>query len=84
MRYRQSLWDDSEPLYAPGKIKVRNSYKWTPTKKAIAAGYSSQTYPLPGRVGADQDIERARMSREYTREMVRWHAGETAGKAEAT
>jgi len=84
MRYRQSLWDDSEPLYAPGKIKVRNSYKWTPTKKAIAAGYSSQTYPLPGRVGDDQDIERARMCREYTREMVRWYEGETAGKEEDT
>lgn len=84
MRFKDSLWDDSDPDYAPGIRKIRNHYIWAPSKKFRDAGYHIKTYRLEGSVGDDLDIERARMCRELTREMVRWYEGEQEGRKEGT
>ncbi|MCP3969838.1 MAG: hypothetical protein GY717_05895 [Rhodobacteraceae bacterium] len=80
MNFRESVWDDSEPEYAPGQKKIRNGYVWAPPKKYKDAGFSIKTYKLEGEVGDSLDLERARMCRELTREMLRWYDGETKGR----
>ncbi|TNE57818.1 MAG: hypothetical protein EP341_03805 [Sphingomonadales bacterium] len=84
MRFRPSLWDDSEPLYAPGLKKIRDTFKWVPSKKYRDAGYAIKTHHLGGHEGDGQEIYRARRCRELTREMVNWYDGETAGRQEGT
>lgn len=79
MAFRPSLWDDSDPYYAPGLLtnRKRGTFHWASPKKYRDAGYSIKTVRLEGEPGDDLDLERARMCRELTREMVRWYEGET-------
>ena len=51
MNFKQSLWDDSDPLYAPCMKKIRNGYFWVPPKKYRDQGYGIKTYKLEGTVG---------------------------------
>lgn len=82
MRFDESLWDDSDPDYAPGMKhrKDRGTYFWTPPKKYKDAGYVIKTIPL------DQETHRARAAkcRELTREMLDWYKGQSAGRHAGT
>ncbi|MCG7623183.1 hypothetical protein [Epibacterium sp. Ofav1-8] len=86
MRFRNSLWDDSEPDYAPflKYLKDRDSYLWRPSKKYLEAGYSIKTYKLGGSKGDGLDLERAAHCRALTREMLEWFDGEAKGRKAGT
>lgn len=77
MPFKPSLWDDSEPEYAPGlKLrKNRGTYFWAPPKKYRDAGYSIKTYTLDGTEGDGLDLDRARQCRALTRDMLEWYDG---------
>lgn len=86
MHFEQSLWDDSDPTYAPcmKHRKDRGTYFWRPPKKYLDAGYSIKTFKLVGEAGDGQDLERARHCRELTREMLEWYEGQTNGRQPGT
>jgi hypothetical protein len=86
MRFRDSLWDDSEPAYAPflKYRKDRDRYFWRPTRKYLDAGYSIKTYDLGGSQGDGLDLERAAQCRALTREMLQWFDGEKQGRKPGT
>jgi len=75
MRFKPSVWDDSDPDYAPCTKKVRNNFFWVPPAKYRKAGYAIKTIRLEG-----DDIERAAHARALTREMLDWYDGETGGR----
>jgi hypothetical protein len=83
-RFRPSLWDDSEPDYAPFKKKIRDHYHWIPTPKYLDAGFSIRTYRLPGTVGDGEDLQRAAQCRALTRELLQWYEGQSTGKKPGT
>jgi len=86
MRFKEALWDDSEPSYAPflKYRKDRDRYFWRPTKKYLDAGYSIKTYDLGGSKDDGLDTERAAQCRALTREMLTWYDGEKAGRKAGT
>lgn len=84
MNFDPSLWDDSDPGYAPGIKKVRKSFYWAAPKKYVKLGFQLKTFRLAGEPGDDLDLERARQCRELTREMLKWYEGETQGKEPGT
>jgi hypothetical protein len=86
MNFEQSLWDDSDPTYAPcmKRRKDRGTYFWRPPKKYLEAGYFIKTFKLAGEAGDGQDLERARHCRELTREMLEWYEGKTNGRQPGT
>ncbi|KJZ25047.1 hypothetical protein [Tritonibacter mobilis] len=86
MRFRDSLWDDSEPDYAPflKYRKDRDRYFWRPSKKYLEAGYKIKTYDLGGSQGDGLDLERAAHCRALTREMLDWFDGEAKGRKAGT
>lgn len=86
MHFEKSLWDDSDPLYAPcmKRRKDRGTYFWRPPKKYLDAGYLIKTYTLPGQTGDGQDMQRAQQCRALTREMLDWFDGETNGRRPGT
>ncbi len=81
MRFKPSVWDDSDPLYAPCQKKIRNGFWWIPPKRYIDGGYTLKTYKLDPE---EDDLERARHCRELTREMLRWWEGQTKGRTPNT
>lgn len=84
MRFEQSLWDDTDPDYAPGLSKTRGTFYWRPARKYVAAGYQIKSFKLGGEVGDGLDHARAYQCRELTREMLRWHEGQTSGREPGT
>ena len=84
MNFDKSLWDDSDPEYAPGIKKVRKSFYWAAPKKYVKLGFGLKTFRLEGTPGDGLDLERARHCRELTREMLTWYEGETKGKEPGT
>ncbi|MEX0281339.1 MAG: hypothetical protein AB3N13_09150, partial [Arenibacterium sp.] len=86
MRFEKSLWDDSDPNYAPcmKHRKGRGTFFWRPPKKYLEAGYSIKTYALPGREGDGQEMARAAQCRALTREMLEWYDGATTGRQPGT
>lgn len=84
MSFNQTLWDDSDPNYAPGLKKVRNTFYWAAPTKYIKLGYGLKTYRLAGTPGDGLDMDRARHCRELTRELLAWYEGETQGKEPGT
>ncbi len=78
MPYKKALYDDSDPLYAPGLCFIRGYAFWRPTKKYRDAGYPVGDIALsPGR---EPDPDRARICREETRKMIAWLESEEAVK----
>lgn len=73
MRFKPSLWDGTDPSYAPCIAKVRNSFYWRAPKKYKDEGYSAGNVSLPGSEGDGREHERARICRDHTREMLRWY-----------
>ncbi|MCJ8335629.1 MAG: hypothetical protein MJH10_15545 [Epibacterium sp.] len=86
MRFKPSLWDDSDPDYAPGLRyrSNRDNYFWRATDKCKKAGFGMSTYELGGSKGDGLDLERAAHCRALTREMVDWYEGKTQGKEPGT
>lgn len=86
MRFKPSLWDDSEPKYAPcmKHRKARGTYFWRPPQKYLDAGYSIPTFKLEGKEGDGLDLERARHCRALTREMLEWFEGQKSGRTPGT
>ncbi|MGC0225191.1 hypothetical protein [Pseudooceanicola nitratireducens] len=82
MKFDQSVWDDSDPDYAPGlkRNKARGTYFWAPPKKYKDAGYSIKTV----RLDEPTDIARAARCRELTREMLDWYRGQETGRREGS
>lgn len=84
MRFKPSLWDDSDPTYAPCMRKIRNGFVWVTPPKYREAGYAIKTIKLEGTVGDGQDHERAAHARALTRELVEWYEGSTGGREAGT
>lgn len=80
MDFKPTVWDDSDPEYAPCKKKVRQSYYWAAPKKYLKLGFTLKTVRLEGSVGDGLDLERAAHCRALTREMLEWYEGKTNGK----
>lgn len=78
-RFKDSLWDDTDPLYAPCISKSRNSYFWKVPKKYSDMGYSVplEERKLIGAVGDGRDEERAKMCRHLTRQMLDHFSADT-------
>lgn len=84
MNFKDSVWDDSDPTYAPCMSKIRNGYVWVSPKKYREAGYAIKTIRMEGTVGDGLDLERAAHARALTREMLQWFDGETKGREPGT
>jgi hypothetical protein len=70
MPFEPSLWDDSDPLYAPLMDRVKDRYAWRASARYVALGVSGTRIYLPGKVGDGQDAERAAECRRLTRQML--------------
>lgn len=81
--YRNSVWDDSEPEYAPGLKTIHGKYRWAPARKYVLAGYSNKTYIL-GAPDDGDDLPRAAQCRAYTREMILWYENRYQGREAGT
>lgn len=78
MRFKEALYDDSDPLYAPCTSRSRDLIYWVPTATCVAMGYPSKRIALPGVHGDGRDTERAAQARKLTRQML-----EAVGEASA-
>ncbi|MGB1214949.1 MAG: tyrosine-type recombinase/integrase [Pikeienuella sp.] len=77
MQYKPSLWDGSDPLYAPGLMYVAKVYpRWQPPKRYRDAGCPIKGEKLVGKKGDDNNLSRAARCRALTQDMVRWWDGE--------
>jgi hypothetical protein len=73
MNYDDRLYDETDPLYAPGLVWSRpTAARWRPTKRYLDAGFPTKSVPLPGHRGDGRDAERALICRDQTRAMLRW------------
>ena len=79
MKYKDALWDGSDPLYAPGiDWKGRNPESktawWKPARKCVEAGYTVKAVKLlpVGHKEDEHQPARAQKCRELTQEMARW------------
>jgi len=79
MRFKDALWDGSDPLYAPGiswsgKIPERRYAQWKCPPKYVKAGYAITKVKIKPAGHADDKFQRARAlrCRELTQELVRW------------
>lgn len=84
MSYDAKLWDESDPMYAPGLSwsKPTNA-RWKCPKRYAEAGYEPRSFPLPGHKGDGRDEERAAICRDQTRQMVRWYQAQHRSGPEA-
>lgn len=77
-KLRDSLWDDSEPLYAPFMKRIKDKYRWIPSQRYRDAGYAIKSMLLAAQGDTDTDArKRAAQCRELTRELMTWWNGET-------
>lgn len=78
MRFKDALWDGSDPTYAPGLRFTKGHAYWVAPRKYVEFGYALKRYRLPpGTKDDEHALERARKCRELTQEMLRWYEGET-------
>jgi len=83
MPFDPSLWDNSDPTYAPGLVwggrDSKHAY-WVAQRRYVKAGYKVKRVPLGrGDKTAPVDLAMAAQCRDLTREMLRWY--ENAGNA---
>ncbi|NIZ63326.1 recombinase [Sedimentitalea sp. CY04] len=79
MRFKDALWDGSDPLYAPGiswsgKNPERRYAHWKCPRKLVKAGYAITKVKIEpaGHIGDEHQRARALMCRELTQEAIRW------------
>lgn len=77
-RFKEALYDESDPLYAPCISKSHRNYWWKAPRKYVAMGYMMTHAKLPGTEGDGRDAERAAECRSRTRDMVAWAEGKEA------
>ncbi len=75
MHFDDSLWDGSDPTYAPCIGISSGLIYWKAPAKYRKAGYAFTTKRLVGRVGDGLDLDRAAQARDLTRDMVCWFEG---------
>lgn len=64
----KSVWDDSDPTYAPFLKRIRGAWYWVPSARYVSAGYERKTVRLP-----DTTPEaRAALCRALTRDLMTW------------
>lgn len=71
MRFKDALYDGSDPLYAPCLSKVGRYFFWKAPAKYVTAGCSLKSVPLAGL----DETARAARCRELTRDMLQWYEG---------
>lgn len=76
MRFKNALWDESDPLYAPCMTRAGKYFYWVAQKKYADMGYTPKRERLPGTLGDDNDRDRAAKCRELTRNMINHYAVE--------
>lgn len=69
MKFKEALWDGSDPLYAPCTGRTRNSLFWKAPKEYRDLGFEPTSVKL-GTIGADSDLDMAREARKLTRQMI--------------
>lgn len=69
--YDAASLDGADPTYAPGLKREGDRFVWVAPAKYRKAGYKANRQRLP----MTDDLDRARLCREYTREMLRWWQG---------
>lgn len=73
MRYDDSLWDNSDPLYAPGLQWSNPKHaRWKAPKRYVDGGYPIRGEKLEGQKGDHLEEARAARCRQLTRDMVKW------------
>ena len=79
MRFKDALWDGSDPLYAPGiswsgKNPERKHAVWKCPKKYVKAGYAINSVKIEpvGQVADKYQKARALRCRELSQELVKW------------
>jgi site-specific recombinase XerD len=70
MSFDKSLWDDSDPDYAPLTNWSRHYLYWRPSKKYRDLGFDPKPVRLPGVKGDALGRERAALARKLTRDML--------------
>lgn len=68
--FKPSLWDDTDPLYAPCMSQSKNRYYWKAPKKYLDMGYTHKRQALDGKAGDGMDEARAATCRALTRKML--------------
>ena len=71
MRFKQALWDGTDPLYAPCVRQSKRWFYWRPPARYVAAGYDASAVRLMGESGDGLDLDRAEQARDLTRDMLR-------------
>lgn len=85
MHFKPSLFDDSEPEYAPCLAVRKKKYLyWVAPKKYQQAGCPIKSMRLEGEIGDGCDIARAQHCRALTRDMIDWFEGVRTGKKSGT
>lgn len=73
MPFKDSLWDDSEPEYAPCSKFIHGAWRWIPPKRYIEQGYLTKHIKLDGpHVKSGPSFAQAKHCRELTKELVLW------------
>lgn len=75
MRFKQSLFDGTDPLYAPGISFSRQYAFWKPPAKYVRAGFRKDKIKIdpPGSRHDEHAATRAARCRELTRDMLQWY-----------
>lgn len=85
MHFRKSLWDDSEPEYAPCKKFINKAWRWMPPKKYIEAGWKTTHVRLDGPHDKSAiSLDQASHCRALTRDMLDWLDGNQKRRKEGT
>jgi hypothetical protein len=86
MRFKEALWDESDPHYAPCTTWGGNGGRflyWKAPARYVKAGYQIKSRLLgTGQRGDQVPAEWAMQARDMTREMLRWYDGADAPKTE--
>lgn len=70
MRFSASLYDGSDPLYAPLTSRSKQYVYWKPSARFVRMGASKKPVKLTGTVGDGQDEARASEARKLTRDLL--------------
>lgn len=70
MRFREALYDGSDPLYAPLTSRSKDILYWKPSARFVKLGANPKPISLTGRIGDDNDAIRAAEARRLTRDLL--------------
>ena len=86
MAFSKSLWDGTDPLYAPCISWTKGTYSnWKCPASHVKAGYAVKSVRLePGHPNDEHALSRAMKCRELTKELVRWAEGQKKPRIDTT